>query len=193
MTEPGLGEREASSAAFYAALIDVSLGNALTARQVVYFRSNLLPLRTGETLRLPACQCRRQRARSRFPTCGTFAYRPEPSRLYPRSYTSLHTTPLTRSKTPPRAPASTYPPRKRPARPGAPRPTALQRTCPQLHRGSPLPRVHGPTLPMKQTRPDPPRRPIPVKRARRPLQRNTHTKSRPAPLNASRTCARDGD
>ena len=36
----GFRKREASSAAFYAALIDVSLGNALTARQVDTLRPN---------------------------------------------------------------------------------------------------------------------------------------------------------
>jgi hypothetical protein len=104
-------------------------------------------------------------------------------------FTNLHTTPLTRSKTPPRAPASTYPPRKRPARTGAPRPTALRRTYPTRPRGSPLPRDHDQKPRPPRTRPSPPGRPILVKRARRRPRTHIHTTKRRAPLNASRTCA----
>ena len=102
-----------------------------------------------------------------------------------------HTIPITRSRTPPRAPASTCPGKKRPARPGARTPTALRRTCPQLHRGSPRPPIHGPTLPIKRTRPNLQQSPIRVTRGRRRPRRNTHTTKRRAPLNAGRTCAPD--
>ena len=103
-----------------------------------------------------------------------------------------HTIPITRSRTPPRAPASTYPQKKRPARPGAPRPTALRRTCPRLRRGSPLPRVHGPTLLLKQTRPNLQQSPSPIKRARRRPRTHIRTTKRRVRHYVNRTCARDG-
>ena len=140
------------------------------------FAQNSLSLRTGEAKR-PPTRTVVASALARDSQLALFASRGRVMsvHLY-EEYTNLHTIPITRSKTPPRAPASTYPETKRPARPGARTPTALRRTCPTRPRGSPLPRVHGPPLLMKQTRPNLQQSPIPVTRGRRRPRSRTHTK-----------------